>query len=91
MKSKFVIEVETKNMNEVRENEDGTGEIVTKDIEKELHSEIRDRIKDGLEDSGERIYGVIEEDVMEFGNVVVEGFESFCDFGDIKFKVKKQK
>lgn len=83
---KTIIEVtfETGKMNEVRENEDGTGDIVTDDIESELH----DRFKSVMKDMSEKPEW-FEEVLLDDCNVSVEGFENLDDYGKVKIKISK--
>ena len=85
MKTKFEIEFETKDMKEVRENEDGTGDIITREVERDLHEQFGVVIK-RLFDEGE-----IEEQLLDDSDIQVEGFEHLEDYGNVQMNVKEIK
>jgi len=84
MQTKFEIEFETKDMKELRENEEGTGDIITEEVEKELHKQF-EVIINKLFDEEE-----IEEQLLEDSDVQVDGFEHLEDYGNVHIKIKKK-
>lgn len=91
MKTKFEIEIETKDMKEVKENEDGTGADVTKECEEELHKAIKETIQELFkkEDYNKEFLDGVEDRLFdEHSEILVEGFESLDDYGNVSIKVK---
>jgi len=81
MKTKFEVVFETKDMKTFTENEDGTGENLTSDIERALHERLTEVLDDYI------ISGRFEEEVMEdTGEAGVEGVECFDDYGSVTIK-----
>lgn len=97
MKSKFIIEVETKDMKKVSCEEDELykgkkmGDDITKEVEEDLHIEIKEIIRKDLEDlDSSKIVSLIDEDIIE-GDVSIEGFEQLNDYGKVTITVKEVK
>ena len=96
MKTKLVIEFETKEMKTVVPEEyPGTPgkcpkeEEMTEEIEKGLHEEFISRIKE-FESKDSYLYEDLQSYLME-DEKGVEGFETLDDYGNISFKVEELK
>ena len=91
MKTKIIVEIETKNMKEFREHENGEGKVMTDEVEKCLHRAIKTYFK-GLETGKGVGHDNLEEDILsDSDELQIEGVEQFSDFGDIEIKVTVEK
>ena len=93
MKTKIIIEIETKNMNRIvpeeyinNGHECPEDELMTDDIEEGIHKLF-----------SEMVFSMINDDRMNFEEEVlsnelsVEGFDKLSDYGDIKISVTEDK
>ena len=81
MKTKLIIEFETKDMNEIKDSIEEGAEIVTDIIEYELHESFKKYLKDIVNNDNEDF----ETYMVEYASV--EGFESLKDFGNIQIRI----
>jgi hypothetical protein len=96
MKSEIKIVFETKDMNPLYENEDGTGERVEDNAERELHSavvqELISVLGDHLKNSDSEVITEIEENVLNDYDCSIEGYDSLTDYAkEVRFTVEKVK
>ena len=91
MKTKIIVEIETKNMKEFREHENGEGKVMTDEVEKCLHRAIKTYFK--VLETGKGVgHDNLEEDILrDSDELQIEGVEQFSDFGDIEIKVTVEK
>jgi len=92
MKTRLVIEFETNNMKKVvpeeyigKYEECPEDEVITDDIEKGLHERFKFIFEDMLKEDGMG-YDEFEETMME-DNIIIEGFDTLNDYGDVKITV----
>jgi len=88
MKTKITVELETSNMNEVKEIDDValeyTGDNMSSYIEEKLHKAFVNALKTAFEND------YMEELILEDEEVIVEGFEYMYDYGDVIIKVDEE-
>lgn len=91
MKTKIIVEIETKNMKEFNANEDFTGEDITDDVEKKLHGAIEDYFKD-FENNKSVVFDNFEESLFtDADDLQIKGIANLNDFGDVEIKVTVEK
>jgi len=87
MKSKIMIEIETKGFNKINSEEDLSGEDITEEFEKDFHIEIFRQLKRALEEKDGELYESLQEVCLDGTDIGVEGFECLDDYAK-EFKIK---
>lgn len=93
MKTKILIEVETKNMNEFKDPTEDEEEVITENVEKALHDSFIRFFKE-LEEKDNELLDIFTKYLLNGDlneEACCEGVEKLNDFGDIIIKVKQIK